>query len=658
MFLSKYTSNHFFILSIAIFFLAKIFLVTSVSLAIGIPRLGDDSMIYLWKSKIFLSDEAYSYSSLKDIRAQRFLKDHPSDDLAFSRSNIAQRTLQETFSPTYNLLTSPIIYFANDMRLAFAYTEVIGLLLMIAGIAWLFFEIVGPLAGGIGLLLVSFAILPNQGINSFIPSTYALACSFILWAYIWRKGRDVSWKVIFIVAMLILGLHPIGKVYMFITPFFLGIRLGTTRCYKFPIFWKTLFACCGSLTLTLAFPYLSPHLTPPPSDILGGLNFSTGIKTNALAIISLIWDPIIRFNPAWSLLFFGTIILWGKKSFSNQLGLLLWGVFLLLVISLLFFLPGYPGELFSRIWVLFFVITSAICGKFYERILTNQQGISKAYCYAFWITITVSSITWVHKYTPTTMNWRNEVLYEKKIKTTFSHLPENTSVLYTESNIALQASLMLGGEKLGAVVYPMLKHSDSLEKIIAEKRPRTIVTPIDYRLNNLAEVRSKKFTVRRLGIFFPANERFTIYRDNGAPLKKIWLKFYSDKYQEFNLKINFFEYGNKLPIKKILPAKTTISEIEVPNNIAYIEIECPDLPIWLTGFGSGTPHEQINWPWQESWAIKYQPKNNKKAVTISFNITALLEQVSATEILPLVNKSNPVISDDGGLVFLRSKYWE
>jgi hypothetical protein len=290
--------------------------------------------------------------------------------------------------------------------------------------------------------------------------------------------------------------------------------------------------------------------------------------------------------------------------------------------------------------------------------LSNQQGILRAYCYAFWITIIVSSITWVHKYTPTTMNWRNEVLSEKKIKATFAHLPVNATVLYTESSIALQASLMLGGENLGAVVYPMLKNSSSLEKIIAEKKPTTIVTPIDSRLNNLAEIRSKKFTKRRLGIFFPTNQRFTIYRNSGVPLKKLWLKFQSDSHQEFNLEINFFKTGYELPSKKILAGKTTTTEIDVPDNVAYIEIECPDLPIWLTGFGSGTPQEQINWPWREGWSIKYQPNNNKKAVTVSFDITGLLERVSATELLPLVNKSDPVISDDGGLVFLRSKYWE
>lgn len=656
--LNNFSRNHFFVISIAVFLLAKIFLVIPTSTALGIPRLGDDSIIYLWKSKIFLSDDAYSYSSLKDIRSQRFLKDNPSDELSFARSNIAQRTLPETFSPTYNLLTAPIIYLASDMRWAFACTEVIGILLMGAGLTWFFFELVGPLAGGIGLLLVSFAILPNQGINCFIPSTYALACSFILWAYIWRKGLDVSWQLILIAALLILGLHPIAKIYVAITPFLLGIRLSVTKAYKTSIFWKTFMACCVSLILIFSLPHLSPYLNPPPSDILGGVNFSTGIKTNALAIISLIWDPIIRFNPAWFLLFLGALVIYYKKSFLYPLGLITWGVFFLLAISLTFFLPGYPGELFSRIWVLFFVITSAICGKFYEKLLSSENGISRAYCYAFWLTIVVSGITWVNKYTPTTMNWRTEVLSDEKIKKTFLQIPTGTSVLYTESNVALQASLMLGGEKLGAVVYPMLKNSNSLEKIIVEKKPRTIVTPIDYRLNNLTEIRSKKFTSRKLGIYFPVNERFTIYPDNGANLKNLWLRFHSETYQEFNLEINFFEYGNELPTKKILSVRTGINEIEVPSNVAYIEIECPNLPIWLTGFGAENPHKEINWPWKERWTIKYQPKNNKKPITISFNVNSLLELVSASELLPLVNKSNPVISDDGGLVFLRSKYWE
>ncbi|MDP2788061.1 MAG: hypothetical protein Q8O79_08315, partial [Pseudomonadota bacterium] len=218
-------------LGLLVFLLAKLYLIVPTTAALAVPRLGDDSLVYLWKGQLALTENADSLPALRDVAMQRQLQDGADQELRWMRSNVAQRTLG-TMTPSYNLIAASALALIPDLRWAFAMTELVGLALMAVGMGWFLFELVGPAVAGVALFPMAFAILPNQGLYSFIPGTMALSCSLILWAYLWRSGRHARSWIVAAAALWILGLHPIAKIYILLTPALYWLRLKQWSAWK------------------------------------------------------------------------------------------------------------------------------------------------------------------------------------------------------------------------------------------------------------------------------------------------------------------------------------------------------------------------------------------------------------------------------------------
>lgn len=647
-------SGILFLSGMAVFLLAKLYLVILTTSALAIPRLGDDSLVYLWNGKLVYTERADQITALRDIAEQYHLQDGAAN-IDWMRSNVAQRTLPSNMIPTYSLLTRTALSITEDLRWAFATTELVGIGIMAAGMAWLLFEIAGSAAAGIALFAMAFAILPNQGIYSFIPSTFALSCSLILWAYLWRRCEHASAIGVGLAALAILGLHPIAKLYVAITPALYWLRLGQWSAWRGPALWRITLACGLSISLALILPLLFPSLRPPPSNIMGGLNVLDGALSNLDAVMGLAWDPVVKYNLPWAFMLAGAILFAPRLFLTWPFGALTAGLVALLGVSLLFWLPGYPGELFSRIWVLFVLLTSAIGARFMLDQWARPGLRQKVFKWLFVALMVLSALVWVFKYVPSVMNWRTEVVDEPLVAAELKSFPEGTTLLYAETNVALQASLLLGADRLGAIAYPMLAGTPSLDMLIRQRHPVSIVVPPEPKLNSLAQARYKWFLKRRQGLFSGVVSHFSISRNQGMPLGGLHLLV------EGNAEPMHWEATDATG-KTIARGKTAWSSesawmaLDISDAAEAVHFTLPDANGWILGISAGAPEHKVYWPWETGWALTYgiRGKSPDKNVRLEFSPQSLLARVDAKELELYVDPQHPVQSDAGGLVFLRT----
>jgi hypothetical protein len=655
--MSPARARHLFVAGLLIFLAAKLYLVLLPATALATPRLGDDAMAYLWKGERATLRDADSRPALQDIRNQRFLDDHPSEEVAWLRSDVAHRTLG-TLTASYDYLAAGALALAPDLRWAFAFTEVAGVLTMAAGMAWFLFELCGAAVAGLAMMLMAFAVLPGQGIYAFIPGTMSLSCGLLLWAYLWRKGADSSAWVVLVASLPLLGIHPIAKIYVALVPAILWLRLGHLADWRALVLWRVSLACTAALGASLLLPMLLPALQPPPSAIMGQIDLHRGIDYNLSAVLPLLADPMLRKNLLWAFLLAGGLVLAPRASFPQPLALMFAGTVTLLAVSFVYFQPLNAGQLFIRLWVLFVLLGAAAGASFVVHLLSRDRLRRRLALTVTMGGMLVSAILWVMDYVPHTMNWRDEVLEEMPIRTRLAAFPADTTLLYADTYIALQAALLLDGYRLGALAYPMLAGTPSLARLVSDRKPAAIVTPGFTSLNSLATQHAKNFVHRRQGLYMPAVDQFAVSRGAGLPLDGLRvLMENSDPVATLTWQpVDAAGHILGPTHDTLLPTGMAWIPLPVPANAATVRVSLPNVRAWVLGLSPGTPTAHVLWPWKANWSLSYRfrEEENAKTVRVEFTPRSLLEQVQAEALVPYVDAADPVLADDGGLVFLRT----
>lgn len=651
-----------FLAGILVFLSAKIYLIIPTTFALNIPRTGDDALVYLWKGKLMTIKNSSYMPAINDIEAQFKLPENNDSNLTLLRSRVAGRTLGHTMSPIYDTLMAISLKLTPDLRWAYTLTELCGLLLMTLGISWFFYEICGPAIAGITLTTLSFAILPNQGIASFIPSTVSLSCILILWAYLWRKVQNFNIVIVGISALLILGLHPIAKIYIALTPILYWLRLNQSKSWCSIAMFRLLLSLSLAVLAALIFQKILMNLDIPSSIIMGNVNLIESFFYNQGMAIKLITGDFIIQNMLWFFLISSGLLFASSIKPSLPLTYLAAGSIGTLFISLFFMLPGYPAELFSRLLVFAFFVGSAI-GAYYLVSLQNISIHLKQFYIFIYITISlISGAWWITKYVPSVMNGRNEIILESSFVKILNSMPDNTSILYAEADITLQAALLLGGDKYGAIVYPMLKGTNDLERLIKRQQPQVLLTPSNPKLNSLSQVKAKKFLKRLQGLSFEYVKELNIERRNGYPLDKILLKIKNPETETSDNYIDWKAFGKNNQIVNYGRVKIINEQIllTAPPETEVIKILLPKTTAWLVGLDYPSEKKKVSmWPWESNWRLNYisrYKKNNKTEV--NFSIIDLLREVNAEILIKYVDSNEPIISDESGIVFIRTIFNE
>jgi hypothetical protein len=447
-------------------------------------------------------------------------------------------------------------------------------------------------------------------------------------------------------------MHPIAKVYLALTLAFYWIRLRNLKKRELLLMFKLLVTLCIPLMLYIFLPKILPILKLPPSEIMGDINFSEGISYNLPSALNKITGSFIVHNILWTLLLVGSFLLGIKKTFAYPLNYLFFGMIVALIMSLVFILPGYPAELFDRLWVVMFMIGALMGGKF---LYTSKNKFTIYYKIIFtFFLIIISGAWWSIKYVPEVMNGRSETLIESIFKENISTIPLNSTILYVETNFTLETALLLGAEKYGALAYPMLKESDDLVRLLYERKPNILMAPADINLNSLSKSGAKKFMRRQQGLNFEYVKEFKIQRQNGSPLNKVYLYFSDVKSKKIKLTWEASARDGKILKfgEQIIQGEST--KLEVPINTETLHVKVPEISFWLKGI-SGRDNSKLTWPWNEGWRLGYNLRyKNKPEILIDFTPTALLQKNDASDLTKYVDKTSPVIQDKGGIIFLRT----
>lgn len=397
------------------------------------------------------------------------------------------------------------------------------------------------------------------------------------------------------------------------------------------------------------------NLHMPSLVSTGSVNMVQGFFYNMPAVLKFFNSSFVSYNILWVLLILNGLLLSSYIKFPFQLIVLMTGSIGVLTISLFFNLPGYPAELFSRLWVLTFLIGSAY-GAYY-LISSEKISVNLSYFYAviYMGIFLLSGAWWLIKYVPDSMNGRNEIITESSIIESFANIPEATSILYAEADISLQTALLLGADRYGALIYPMLKGTKDLQRLIDEKRPEIILALPNPNLNSLSQARAKKFMNRLQGLSFEYVKEFKIESENGSPLDKVSLIF--KNVNSSNDSLNWSAVGKDRLILAYGSTKISNGQIllTLPAKTKVLNVSLPETSAWLTGISDSKNKIDRNWPWDSGWRLTYNLRyKNKKEIIVQFSALDILKQNNAADLIDYVNIDDPVISDKGGLIFIRT----
>src|SRR5688572_19091182 len=78
---------------VSVFLGARLWLILSAALVMGMPRLGDDAYTYLWKGALSRSGYLTDRPALQDILALHALPDSPVEELTWQRSRVTMRAV-------------------------------------------------------------------------------------------------------------------------------------------------------------------------------------------------------------------------------------------------------------------------------------------------------------------------------------------------------------------------------------------------------------------------------------------------------------------------------------------------------------------------------------------------------------------------------------
>jgi hypothetical protein len=174
----------------------------------ALPRLGDDTLVYLWWGQHHLVGT--SSQALSNTLSIHNWSGYATPAELFERDRVTMRIAGAVASPLL-LFGGGLVDFGFDPSLVFAFQETIVLAVLAVGFAAFLSFAFGRGPAGIALALLAFTFLPVQGLHYLIPSVFSLGVAFLLFRLVLT---DLPLGYIFTAAILCLLTHQIGLIYV------------------------------------------------------------------------------------------------------------------------------------------------------------------------------------------------------------------------------------------------------------------------------------------------------------------------------------------------------------------------------------------------------------------------------------------------------------
>lgn len=611
----------FYGLGLLFFLTVKGLLVILPSFSFGMPRLGDDALVYLWTARMneLRGQDLPALSSLRSLAA---LNDSPGEQLSARRKRALMRGHSTRFG-AYYALGAMLLKSGLSLKAAFACLEATTALILALGIGSFLRALFGSGASAWGLIFLGAALLPNQGLHYLIPSVMNLGLGLMLWAAVLEK--KITPATVMILGVLLATNHEIGAIYLLAALVLLGA--------------KGSWGIRGALFFCLALSWVMSPPSSSPSASLQEMSWTAngGAAFSYLKTIAVTQGFIL-------VLALSAVLLYPRQIFSQKFKLVSGLTVVLLALSLLHNLKGYPAELFTRILVLPIILAAGAAGVFCERFWPSAGVFKRAVLTAWLIGLFSGQGQALWTGINQNLNSRAEIIQEKSLKAGLARLPEQTDLFYLDTDIALMAALLEGAGRRPAWPIPLIKEPDQLRALLKSGRQNILVALPPTELNTLAWLGWPLFPARRHGVALQAFQRLSIKPE------KSWREIYV--YAENSGSAIGVPVENGAPALFQIPARHR-GWLKLPGKAADLTLILPKSNAWILGVNS-RPDSGVRWPWGSETRLTAQPRNTpRQKLELSFSWDLLMERAGVSWALPLLPRPWEALSDDSGLIFIR-----
>ena len=658
------------VIGLLVFISAKAVFIVSQTAVMGMPRLGDDALTHLWRARQI--DEIGVSAALRGdlTAASRGTKDIAAFCQPDTATPARERALCERIADNIavpdvkagsSVILNGIMRLGLPLNWSYAVYELFIMTVIAASFAFFLCRLFGPAAAGIGLILLSFmTLVPPQGLHQFIPSTLTIGLSLALWGALIGSvsiGRYVAAAIGFLILSRV---HPVALVFAG------GIVVLAFHAFRNRLTPKVVVvAALVAIAALGLFVMVNDVIRDIIHQTLSG-NLFGKLNENIQALPSRLG----RFVAAnWAIagaFILGLAFYWRTiKGWTAATGAAL----LLLMVAALFYSTNFfvfkiPLDLFSRIFVAFTVFACGLIGVFLLAAAGRAGRWSWAVVAAGIVLLPLPSyFPWAHSIFDN-INGRMEAIDGALLAKAVAGIDRGATLAYGELEVTPTALFLAGAADLGAIPIKGMG-SDSLKKVLDERRPAAVVFPNFHILNSLALSQSLTFVKRRYGFSSHVIDTVAV-SSQGESIGRLFLRVENES--KSAVPIGPITYLADDLQQHVLPGVTVpvgdagwisinMSHLG-PGRVVIISLNEPGL--WIRGISlNEPPRTGVDWPWDSQAVIRWHPRGRPQETIagLTFAVPELFRywRSPGLNMIPLPVNGR-VISDESGIVFIATDY--
>lgn len=582
------------------------------------------------------------------------------------------------YHPLHSLIINIWKMFGFTWENSLFLTNIIGVIVIIAGVSLWLKTVINEFAAGIGLLFLSFSRFPDQGLHYVVPSNVCLGLALLMWSLIISRMKFSS---LYLIAgiLVLMSMHRIGIIYSAISLLLYYINQAKLKN-------KSVYYTCFIASIIIVIIYLLPHFVSRPimqsGPSLSSVSYFEQVKLNYQYSIEKIssWGFIIGF-PIVPLV----IICIGVFYVKNKHTIVALCIAIILItIGVLYNVPGYPAELFSRTSIVFGILYVGILGWLFQYVvlflinlfsikiynseprnhISYSSNIQKITALTFLI---IFSYTFVHGVingssgilTMTSNMITRHNMYLDKDQTDFlMNTPENKKILFSHGDIVPITFFLVHGVIHKTVAYlqlfktksGLIEHNDFLDKFNASFG--VSYNPVHlFVVNQIPSILSEKLAKQYQGIKIEYNNDIlyveTEHSENlyelvlrvenpGKKTVPLIIKYDSDLVSD-TIKIDIPQ-----GVHPIIPFKSKTDGIVNIIKSLKLETENEHVKLYIQGvkFGSSI---KTNWGWDQGITLRKTIGGNKEVAV----------KLSSEALFPGIDRRLMVVMDGGTTLISR-----
>lgn len=615
----------------------------------GVPRLGDDAMLYVSKGVGFYGGYNHGTPLARSINEQLGLQ----DNLGGRQKQINWRVSGQALGGatfTHDVLTGLVYKLLGNAKWTFAFMETVTAITMTLCFSVFLMTFFGAEAAGLAMLLLSFLLLPAQGIHYLIPSTLALSLGLL--AISAASERPEARRTLSLLAFPLAFLHNMAYVWLCIAWAVGSLELwkrrkpwldacGLGAALLSPIALKTVLV---SKVEYFSLPYRA--LAPPAPDRL------TVFRTNLSAFSDHFARQDTAFTVYW-ILALAAAACYFAAGRLNEKQKALTGLFLLMLgLALGVHLPFYPAEVAFRVFTALAVpLTGIFSCAALERCRTSSLSMKRAFTAAVLGFILVSASQF-NGYV--FANVRPFVIRDEEYRKALSRLdPAADSLLFLETEYSFRQSVINQDRKFRSYQWPLLSSQKLGVEFLAGKRPNILLFPAAETLNTANLSARGRWLPRQLGLSSVVVGGASIGLD-GKSAEPVEISIKNTRAETAITVL----VGTESKTFSVAARSQTRVEIEPRGQSRIALTFAPGARVWLNGIKRGRRASPgVLWPWGENITLAYtlQPGDAAKSRKIDFSLDALLKEWDGEPLSKRIKSFQP-LSDVSGVVVAKVEW--